>query len=321
LFSHSTYTHTERLALRTISAVADDRWKYFRDVGLWPLVVQLDPRGWLENFTPAETPHAIRLLEGFTYFSNSIVEQLFRASFLQASQLVVQTKGNYLAARTEWSDFLNDVYVVRVTGEIPNDTDSGFAFARLARDILQVPQERILSPEAALAKLHSGLRGKIIFVDDFIGSGRQFITMWGRFMRMANSGSFESFSRLAKPNSGSMQFIYCSCIATSAGKEAIRSACPEVVTIAAHTLDSRNSVLSNNSDLWREDMAVTGPEWVESASRRAGILDLGGAEGDWRGFDKLGLALAFAHGYPDATIPLLSWDKAGWKPLLRKGTL
>jgi hypothetical protein len=37
---------------------------------------------------------------------------------------------------------------------------------------------------------------------------------------------------------------------------------------------------------------------------------------DWQGFHRLGLALAFEHGAPDATIAMLRWNANNWQPLI-----
>ena len=66
-------------------------------------------------------------------------------------------------------------------------------------------------------------------------------------------------------------------------------------------------------------MRAEGQAWIADASRRGGVPDTNGAQpGDWRGFAKLGLALAFEHGVPDATLPLFYWDGPGWEPLMRR---
>src|SRR5947208_14205280 len=41
-----------------------------------------------------------------------------------------------------WRAFVDSVIVTRVTGEIPSDTDSGYTFARKARQLLGIPEER-----------------------------------------------------------------------------------------------------------------------------------------------------------------------------------
>ncbi|CAE6816072.1 hypothetical protein R69776_05916 [Paraburkholderia nemoris] len=288
--------------------------------GLWPKRANFDPTAWMTNFGTDERSLAQRLLEGFTFFSDELVKQMFRSAFLSLSSLVVSDKNDIAVARNEWSQFVDSMIVVRVTGETPNDADSGFAFSRLARDVLMLPEGRIASPETALNFLAAGGAGNVLFVDDFVGSGNQFGDTWER-LYVTSSGPC-SFKQLSSQSGCKTRFFYCPVICTDLGRKNIHQRCGSVVQIVpAHFFGSRQSALSTDSSIWRDDMRTEGPEFVRQASKRAGIPDLNGAEGCWQGFHKLGLALAFSHGYPDATLPLFYTNANGWKPLIRKGTL
>ena len=300
-------------------APPSDLWQYFVDVGIWPKRARLDPVGWLKNFSTQESPLALRLLQGFTYFSSEFVQQMFRATFLNVSQLVVTQKGNYLSAKSEWSRFMATARIVRVTGEKPSDADSGYLFARYARDLLNFPEAQVVSPEKALADLIQRPDGSVIFVDDFVGSGNQFVQTWTRSYTIGTTNM--SFAAIASAMRGRIKFFYCPVICTALGSETIRKACPEVHITPAHLIDSRHSTLSDTSVIWREDMKSEGPAFVRHASSRAGIPYLRGEVGCCNGFHELGLALAFEHGWPDATIPLFYWNQNGWKPLLKKGAV
>lgn len=296
-----------------------ERWKYFVDVQLWPKRANFDPAGWMENFTADEIPYALRLLEGFTYFSQDLVPQMFRSAFLNLSQIIVKQKFDLQSAKSEWAAFINSAIIVRVTGETPNDSDSGFAFARYARDFLNIPEHHILSPEDAIKRFNFCTEGNVIFVDDFVGSGNQFIETWQRPYPL--SGPSYSFEELNLSAKGKIGFYYCPVICTELGRSNIATDCPNVKIIPAHFYGSAQSAISPDSSIWRDDMQNEGPEFVRMASLRAGIPDLNGDVGCWRGFHKLGLALAFSHGWPDATLPLFYSTANNWRPLLRKGVL
>ncbi|BCQ53755.1 hypothetical protein BLKGLAD_28170 [Burkholderia gladioli pv. gladioli] len=289
--------------------------------GLWPKRANFDPVSWMSNFGTGEQPLAQRLLEGFTFFSDELVKQMFRSAFLSLSSRVLSEKDDYPRARDEWTQFVDSMIVVRVTGEIPSDADSGFAFSRLARDVLMLPESRIASPEAVVNYLAKGGAGNVLFVDDFVGSGNQFSDTWERNYR-TESGGLCSFKHISSQPDCKTRFFYCPVICTELGQTNIRQRCGNVVQITpAHFFGSRQSALSADSAIWRDDMRTEGPDFVRQASMRAGIPDLNGAEGCWQGFHKLGLALAFSHGCPDATLPVFYSDANGWKPLIRKGTL
>lgn len=160
-----------------------ENWKFFVNAQLWPRAARFDPRGWLENFNAGDQKYAIRLLEGFTYFSGELVEALFRSAFQNLSQLVVQNKDNYFSASAQWTQFVESAILVRVEGNHSSEADSAFIFTRMAREIVGIQEEQILSPAKALERLRATPRGNVIFVDDFVGTGEQFETRGPKFIR------------------------------------------------------------------------------------------------------------------------------------------
>lgn len=295
-----------------------ENWKFLVNTQLWPRAARFDPKGWLENFNEDDQKYAIRLLEGFTYFSSELVEALFRGAFLNLSQSVVQNKENYFSASSQWSQFVESAIVVRVEGNLSSDADSGFIFTRIAREIVGIQEEKILPAAKALERLRAMPRGNVIFVDDFVGSGEQFENTWTKIHQLSNlaAASFESL--VATIGKHSVDFYYCPLVCTELGLKFISRKCPLVKVVPAHIMPDTYSALSDNSVIWRDDMRVTGPEFVERVSARAGIPFRDGQEGCWKGYRKLGLALAFAHGWPDAILPIFTHQKNGWKPLLKK---
>lgn len=293
-----------------------DSWKYYVDVQLWPIRVQFDPYAWISNFTESEEKLAKRLLQGFVHYSDTLTTQMFKSAFNNISQLVVSNKNNFIASKKEWQQFIDSLIVVRVTGEEPSDADSGYIFIRLARDILKIPEAQILTPERALQELTIPDGNNVLFVDDFVGSGNQFVETWER---PYNTGyAVTSFKEVAAKASTKCGFFYCPVICSYLGREKIEAKCPEVKILPAHFWEREFSALSPDSTIWGKDMNTEGPDFIEQASIKAGIPDLSGKVGCWRGFNKLGFALAFEHGCPDATLPLFTWNKNGWKPLIRK---
>jgi len=295
-----------------------ENWKFFVNAQLWPRPARFDPKGWLENFDAADQKYAIRLLEGFTYFTDELVGALFQGAFQNLSQLVVQNKDNYFSASTQWTQFLESAIVVRAEGNYSSDADSGFIFARLARDKLGVQEEQLLSPAKALEQLRATRRGNVIFVDDFVGSGEQFKDTWTKNHWLSDLASSSFKVLVGTIGSGTVGFYFCPLICTERGREYIAANCPWVKVVPAHVLPETYSALSDNSVIWRDDMRVDGPLFVERASVRAGIPFREGQEGCWTGYRRLGLALAFEHGWPDAVLPIFTHQENGWKPLLKR---
>jgi hypothetical protein len=296
------------------------RWKYLAEVGLWPRMIEFNWRGWLQNFNGDEMPFAVRLLDSFLYFSQPITRQLFRSSFLSASAQIVK-KQSLSSAVGEWRSFIDGLAIVRVNGERPSLAESGYAFTRLARDDLEISERQLLEPGQAIASILRGHSRDVIFVDDFVGSGSQFEHSWRRKIDVPGQSTMLSFKDVALNYGSRSRFFLCTALATEYGLKNIHGTAPDVLLLSGQILDARASATSRQSFIWRDDMEKTGPAFVREASLKAGIPLEDCDDDRWDGFHGLGLAVAFSHGWPDATLPLFSWNKNGWIPLLVKGAV
>ena len=277
--------------------------EYFSTIGIWPSRVVLDPERWLGNFPKEELEHALYLLNAFMYFAPTLVDQIFNAA--------IKTVGR-LMTRDQWKEFLSSVLVTLVTGEDPSVTDSGYLFTRRARS-LGIPEKCIISPEEACDEIRGGFSGAVIFVDDFVGSGNQFVETWCRSFRHQD----DSFVALAPTSQA--KFYYCPAFCTQFGLKQINCACPEVTVNPGVFIPDNYGTLAPDSIVWPSRLRSTAEEFLRSASARAGIPDTGGNNPeDWRGFASLGLTIAFENSVPDATLPIIYWEDNGWRPLMRR---
>lgn len=294
----------------------EEVWKYFVKVRLWPRQTEFDPRGWMSNFNEEEQPFAARLLGGFTYFSRELVVSMFRAAFKNLSQVVLRDRSDYVSALNRWSEFVGSVIIVRVAGQVTSEADSGYIFSRLSRDVLGIEEERLMSPKAALEHVSKNSAANIVFVDDFAGTGEQFVTMWKEVHNFpAMMTSFEALT--LRGGAGNAKFYYIPLVCAERGRLNIVDNCPQVRLLPVHVLAPSYGALAADSIIWREDMAFDGPQFIERVSERAGLRDLDGEEGCWRGYRRLGLTLAFEHGVPDATLPIFTVSNSNWKPLIK----
>lgn len=87
---------------------SDDQWKYFVETGVWPRRNQFAPQEWMSNFDSDESRFAKRLLEKFTYFSEDMVKQLFKSSFVSLSKYILTNKTDSILSAREWSVFLDN---------------------------------------------------------------------------------------------------------------------------------------------------------------------------------------------------------------------
>jgi hypothetical protein len=218
-------------------------------------------------------------------------------------------------AVARWRQFVDSVIVTYVTGEEPSVTDSGFTFARKARKVLRIPESRVLSPLDTLRELLK-TRRPVVFVDDFVGSGNQFVDTWHREYRLFGSTSL-AFSHLA--GLPGFSFAYCPLVCTDGGARQLSTRCAGLTLRPAHLLPAVYSAIHPQSIVWPPNLLQSGPEFVKAVSARIGIPDSGGAVvNDWQGFHCLGLSLAFYDSVPDATLPIFYWEENGWNPLIKK---
>lgn len=305
-----------RRTSQALESFVMEKCKYYSKVQLWPLKNELNPEGWLDNFKTTDKELALHLLNGFIYYSDILTDQMFAYSFHTISRLIKSRSDNLNLAQQKWSDFLSTCLFTYVSGETPNPTDSGYLFVRKARQIFEVDESRIMDHKQVLDTLSSQGPHPVVFVDDFVGSGNQFISTWQRLHRLSPNNQ-TSFAQMAR-NQPKSTFYYCPIICTQLGFSYIRSNCPNVTICCAHVLDNSYSAIKKDSTIWPASMRDKGIRFLERISKRAGIPDNNGNVNDWRGFNKLALTISFKHTIPDATLPIFYWEKNDWQPLKRR---
>ena len=293
-------------------AFVQSKVDFLMDIGIWPVRQDMDPYAWLKNFTTDERPFAFNLLNVFLYYEDRLVNALLGATVQRLSTQISQSATSLTEAQEIWHEFLSSTYITYVQGEDPNPTDSGLVFARKARQVLGISEERITEPQRALTALLQNPHSSLILLDDFVGSGNQMIETWHRTHTLT-VGQTESLAMAAR-NGRSIYFAPI--IATKYGLGRIRRECPGLDVRPAHVLDEQYSLTAANCILWPDLLKPDATSFLLHASQRAGIVD----EYDygWKGFHDLALGLAFSGSVPDATLPLFFWNRNGWAPLISR---
>jgi hypothetical protein len=171
-----------------------------------------------------------------------------------------------------------------------------------------------LAPDEVLKRLVNSGPQPVVFVDDFVGSGNQFVASWHREYSTGPSSRL-SFAKAAATGSG--PFFYTPLICTALGQDVIAQQCSLVRIQAAHVLDPRYSAIHPQSVIWPDSLRGTALQFLRTVSSRAGIPDSPGSVDHYEGFNSLGLTIAFDDSVPDASLPILRWMANDWKPLLR----
>lgn len=285
-----------------------ERTRFFRELGLWPHVDDFQIEAWLDNFAQAEQAVAERLLLAFCYFNERMTNALFRTSL--ENQLVVANK--YIVdVGFAASIRVGDIAFVMCEGEDPHPTDSGNLFSRKLRDNIRVPESRIMVPGQAL-RMADDVQ-YFLFVDDFVGSGNQFIETMNRVHRGVMCSSF---AQLEQQRPGCVG--YSPCIATTKSIRRIAEVFPRVSLTPAHVLREEHSALHQSGPIWEGMNGSEAIQIIRQASLRAGYAATDGGQNDWRGFHRLALSVAFHHGIPDACLPIYFSSRQGWSPLIAR---
>jgi len=286
--------------------VLDGR-RFLSDAGFNPASIKSASRAWLDNFEQADRELAVHLLEAFILIPNSMTDALLQAAFHQLAPSVCGA-GGYELAPSSWTSFRNEILVTIPTGEIPNPTDSGYSFQRSVRQRFGIDEAQIVEPADAIARLANRGSGTVVFVDDFVGSGHQFVQTWNRAYEISPSRTL-TFGDVCQTNVA----IYVPLVATESGVAHIESNCATAEVRAVHVLGPEYSANSATSSIWQSAPHDDAVAFVEKYTVRAGFP----VSEAW-GYGDLALAFAFEHGTPDATLPILYSERGSWRPLVRR---
>ncbi|MCK4983035.1 MAG: hypothetical protein KAS17_08940 [Victivallaceae bacterium] len=289
-----------------------ERARFFQDVHAWPLTEEFNYEKWLDNFEGDEEKYiACHLLDFFNYYPDIMIDKMLASSVGAAGQIFSQKFKNW-----EHSHFRTRCYYSHIPGENPSQADSGHIFARKLRDKLGIPEDQIINFNQLFGLLESQpIPRPVILVDDFIGSGHQCTKAWNDIQ----PGNKISLQTLVTERHHIC--VYAPIIANVEGCKKINIESPSLRLSVAHILDSKYNLFSPDCICWHDDTELfhEGCELIIGKSQEIGIPDTEGRDVyDVRGYYQQGLAIAFAHGIPDAVPALFYSCDNDWKPLVKK---
>lgn len=291
-----------------------DRLNALRDMMLLPKPIDLDFGNWLDNFqNPDEREIAAYILQHFVCFSDDMINQMLRT--------VVGRCGYYFTHHdNEWShnSFKQDCWYSFVQGEDTDHvTDSGYIFTRKLREVLNIPDGRIIKFESLFKKLEeSATPQNVILVDDFVGSGAQTDTAWNEHRFGAWNMTLNEHQKLRNH-----RIIYAPLIVNDMGLHRIKDRCSNLHLEYVHHLKPEYNLFHKDCPCWNKDVDIYRRfvSMMERIADEQGIPKRGGNHvNDMMGFGAQGLAIAFSHGIPDACPAFFYWETTTWKPLKKR---
>jgi len=294
-----------------------ERCGYLLQIGALRVEAGLDPKRWLSNFAEhsEERCYAVNLLGSFLYLPPPVFDAIFTSAVHALSSHLDPAPSR----RENWDEFLDQMVVVAVQSTRDMPSSSGYAYARLAKEALGVPETQIKFEWEAAEMVAVDAGKPVVFVDDFVGTGEQFLGTWKKSLTIrAPEMKSTSFKDLAEQGRG--RYFYCPAVATLAGIAEIGRHAPQVLVSPGNTLEKRYSAFHPESVLWPAPLRDGAEQFLREVSLRIGLSEDETSSICWKGYKGQGLAIGFNKGTPDATLPIFTWEVEGWKPLLRLAT-
>lgn len=287
-----------------------DKCKILKQCNLWPNENRIRPQRWLGNFDKDDRSTAAFLLDKFTYYNDDLTNRLFVSSYHSLGDGL--SKGPAAPTVSQLVAAIDNAIFTPVRGETPRSTDSGLLFCRKSRQILHIPDDQLPdNPVEALRHAQQGF--PVVFVDDFIGSGDQFIKTWERKIPELNNLSFKDVH-------ANQHFIaiYIALVSTDYGLQNIHTKAPSVAVSVTHTLGAESMIQNMDIDPMRKQAIFSllqkyhtrlTPE-EDYIANRPDYLKFG--------YKNRGLLFGFEHSVPDATLPIFWSPGTNWVPLIER---
>lgn len=290
-----------------VASVIDDdldRYNYLGNVGTWPrLPSDINPEGWLANFSEEEQPVALELLKSLIFMNAREFRQAIASSIkmLSASQRREQQALGQVA--TQWKSRLARMVITVPLGSQDDPTSSGYMCLRIVKE-LGFPEERILVGQALYRHLEAaGSSTELILLDDLAASGNQFKRYW---TTQPDFGGVAHASPEELVESGVLaQAYYLPVVATRKAIKEFTDSLSGVDVLPTYTLGPEYSAFRRESTLVSAERTEEMRQLIETYYPRTGA-----SNGPY-GYRDLGLTLSFEHGTPNNTLPILAGRPPG----------
>jgi hypothetical protein len=276
--------------------------------GVWAGMKAVRLRRWMKNFVTDEDRYfAACVLDGLIYRSDEQTTALVRHLFERSLSDLVRASSCPLGRLDDWlerlrSDVDPKIRLVPAVKRADATHKSAHLVSRLMKRQLSVRPNWVAKPWEIAAHITRGAQ-VLVFIDDFLGTGKQFEEL----IVSENLGWIF----------GSAYVIYAPFAAHRAGIEYLNSPSryPALKIVAAEVLDKRHQLFESDGCVF--DDGINTPELAQmhyfDMLGRVGISLTGD---DRLGFGGLGLSYCFEHAVPDNNLPLL-WHpgRSDWVPL------
>jgi hypothetical protein len=277
-----------------------------------------DIDAWLSNFDgrhcggdrELERLHALHLLAHVSYFGLHEIRVLLRAMFRDLYRYpIVQELRRELGGTTDAAEiasrFSEELQATRFVG-MGNPAESGTHLLYYFRQENRLPKSLFVHQHELLtsaatdpdADFSSPSLKRVVFIDDFCGSGEQSVSYSRKILRDLND--------VARRRGRKVEYSYFVLFGTTDGLARARSESAFDVVAAVSELDSTYQTFGDASRIFRKP-----PDEIQAAASEHLATEYGiELFPAWPlGYENAQLLLAFHHNIPDNSLPILWFDE------------
>ena len=236
---------------------------------------------WFEQFDKEDRPVIMKLLSAFKYFSSNKVSDLAKSLYETISEALEVVDPERL-----W--FIPVGYVAK----------SGSIIAYYFRTQNNLPQDRFVAP-VDISSLPLAQGEVVVFLDDFVGSGKQACQVWQSVV-------------LPVKDSSECQFAYAVLAGYQQGFEEIRKS-TGFRTFAVEVLTEEDQPFSPSSSLFKD---------ASEKKHAKTVIEKYGKQlypNHPLGFRESQGLIGFFYSTPNNSLPIFWSTESGWRPILAHG--
>lgn len=278
--------------------------------GLWKEVNLRTLQNWIEYFESDEEKLLCGLLLDSLVFRSRAQTQALLSNVIEKSipQLIQSSHPEFsrdlhriLSAKYPGKE-REEIIIVPVIRDIDPPTKSGPLVARLYKKDIGINEKFMEWPWKLQART---TQAKIvIFIDDFVGTGDQFLEFYKLF-----------FS--SQPSHEGIKYIYAPLGACKAGLDKIKEELPRIKICQAEAILQENKFFSGMPLRYKgidEEFSKKMKSTYEVFLKKVGL----GKLKDKLGYGELELTYAYSHGTPNATLPILWAANEQYQPIFSR---
>ncbi|MDT7543144.1 MAG: hypothetical protein QOE33_3048 [Acidobacteriota bacterium] len=285
-----------------------DRCTELINYGIWGGLHISRLRSWMNNFSTDEEKYfAASILDHLIYRSKeqtiALIDQLFHRIIPDLTRLDPSPIGRIETCLPDLQNDLSDpgIRLVAAVKQKDPTTTSAPEISRFMKRHLSISESWIAKPWEIPSLIDKGIR-VFIFIDDFLGTGEQFIELLDE-------------ENIDKELIERAYFVYTPLVAHEVGINNIKAKRPALRIKSVEFLGPEFGVFHPQSRCFAD--GINTPEAARDfyyellSTRRIIITGL-----NRLGFGQLELAYAFEHATPDNCLPILWWPhSSAWTPL------